>query len=90
MKVKLYAVKDVLVGEFMNPVPMANDEVARRSLRIAANEPSAFKDNKQDIQLWYLGEFDNETGEFKENKPHLVGKLIDFIGDFDNGESEKQ
>ena len=79
MLIKYYAVKDVLAGNFMNPVAMQNDEVAIRSLRIAANDPNAFKENKNDIQLWYLFSLDSETGDVSENKPYCVGNLIEFV-----------
>lgn len=79
MKNKFYAVKDVVVGSFMQPVAMANDEAAKRSLRLAANDPQAFKENKEDIQLWYLFELDSETGLVEKNQPYLIGNLIDFI-----------
>ena len=76
---KVYAVKDVLVGAFMQPVCMPNDEVALRSLKIAANDPNAFKENKKDIQLWYLYEFDEKTGIVSKNEPECLGNLIDFV-----------
>lgn len=79
MIVKYYAVKDVVVGSFMNPVPMANDEAALRSLKIAANDPQAFQENKNDIQLWYLFSCDSETGLVTDNKPYLIGNLVEFI-----------
>lgn len=76
---KLYAVKDVLVGSFMQPVAMQNDEVAVRSLKIAANDPNAFKENKKDIQLWYLADYNPETGVITNNEPYCIGNLVDFI-----------
>lgn len=79
MKIRYYAVKDVVVGAFMSPVPMANDETAVRSLKLAANDPQAFKENKNDIQLWYLFSCDNETGECSDNKPYLIGNLVEYI-----------
>ena len=79
MLIKYYAVKDVVVGSFMNPVPMANDEASKRSLKLAANDPNAFKENKNDIQLWYLFSMNSETGLVEDNNPYLIGNLIDFI-----------
>ena len=79
MIIRYYAVKDVVVGAFMNPVPMANDETAVRSLKLAANDPQAFKENKSDIQLWYLFSCDNETGIVSDNKPYLIGNLVEYI-----------
>ena len=79
MLVKYYAVKDVVVGSFMNPIPMANDETALRSLKLAANDPAAFKENKEDIQLWYLFSIESTTGFVEDNKPYLIGNLIEFV-----------
>ena len=79
MKIRYYAVKDVVVGSFMNPVAMANDETAVRSLKLAANDPNAFKENKEDIQLWYLFSLDSTTGLVEDNVPCLIGNLINFV-----------
>lgn len=76
---RFYAVKDVLVGAFMEPRAIVNDEVAVRSLKIVANDPNSFKENKNDIQLWYLYSFDVRTGLIIENVPYLIGNLVDFI-----------
>lgn len=79
MLLRYYAVKDVVVGSFMSPVPMANDETAVRSLKLAANDPNAFKENKNDIQLWYLFSMSTETGIVEDNQPYLIGNLVDFV-----------
>lgn len=79
MEVKYYSVKDVVVGSFMNPIPMPNDEAALRSLKLAANDPAAFKENKDDIQLWYLFSCDSSTGLVSQNEPRLIGNLVDFV-----------
>lgn len=79
MLVRYYAVKDVVVGSFMNPVAMANDETALRSLKIAANDPNAFKENKEDIQLWYLFSLESTTGLVEDNVPALIGNLVEFV-----------
>lgn len=79
MLVRYYAVKDVVAGSFMNPVPMANDSTAKRSLKLAANDPKAFEGQKEDIQLWYLFSCDSETGLIQENKPYLIGNLIEYV-----------
>lgn len=79
MLIRYYAVRDVLAGSFMNPVGMANDEVAKRSLSIAANDPQAFKENKNDIQLWYQFTLDTDTGIVSNNEPYCIGNLVDFI-----------
>lgn len=79
MKNRFYAIKDVLVGSFMEPRAMANDNVAKRALAIAAKDENAFKENKKDIQLWYLFTLDTDTGLIVENSPALVGNLYDYV-----------
>lgn len=76
---RFYAVKDVLVGSFMVPTIMPNDNVAKRSLAQAAKEPGQFKDNWKDIQLWYLYSLDTDTGLIIENLPYLIGNLADYV-----------
>lgn len=85
MVMKAYAVRDVLVGAYMQPVLMQNDEVALRSLKIAANDPNAFKENRADIQLWYLYSLDTETGLVTDNNPYCLGNLLDYV-EVKNGE----
>lgn len=76
---RFYAIKDVLVGSFMEPRAIVNDEVAVRSLKLAANDENSFKENKQDIQLWYLYSVNMQTGFIEENVPYLIGNLIDYV-----------
>lgn len=89
MILRFYAVKDVLAGSFMTPNPMVNDNVAKRSLAMAAKDPSAFKENWRDIQLWYLYSLDTDTGVITENIPYLVGNLADYKEVDPNGFKEE-
>ena len=80
---KLYVIKDVVAGRMaINPPVisiMNNDSEARRSLKVIAAGKNQFTEIAQDIQLWCLGVFDNETGFITENKPYLIGNLIDYL-----------
>lgn len=60
---KLYAIRDIKANAFADPFHLSNDAVAVRAAKQAANDPSThlFK-NPEDYQLWYLGDYDTETG----------------------------
>lgn len=69
MKLKLYAIKDTVQGEMMNPFLLRNAEEAKRAFGQAVNS----KGNHQvsiyykDMQLFELGEYDSNTGNITSN-----------------------
>ena len=66
MKMNIYAIKDSVVGAFMQPFYLVNDEAAKRSFRQAMkDESSQYSKIAGDLQLFRLGEFDDESGEIK-------------------------
>ena len=66
MKINIYAVKDTVVGAMMNPFYMHNDEQAKRSFKNACNnEANEFAKIKKDLQLFKLGNYDDETGNIE-------------------------
>jgi hypothetical protein len=78
MKLKIYAVKDVIIGSMMNPFYMHNDQQAIRSFEQAMKSESEIAKNAKDLQLFKLGEFDDETGEIVSQVEYLV-KGQDFV-----------
>lgn len=79
MKLKIYAVKDVVVGEMANPFYLNNDDEAKRAFKNAVNGNSGnISLNYKDMQLFKLGEYDTTTGE-------IVSK-VEFI---ENGQNVK-
>lgn len=79
MKLKIYAVKDTVQGAFMNPFYQHNDMEAQRSFALAIkDERSSYKNIAKDIQLFNLGEFDDETGEINPNLEY-ISKGLDYI-----------
>lgn len=72
MKVKLYAVKDNLVG-FLFPFGMQNDAMAKRLFisSAQAEAPNAVNTYPENKELWYLGEFDDQTGEVVSDVKYL-------------------
>ena len=61
MKVKYYSIKDVKANEFGDLLFAKNDQVAKRIFgQVMSNNPIL----SADMQLYYIGEFDNESGSF--------------------------
>lgn len=63
-KLKLYCLKDTVVGNFMNPFVMHNDKEAERAFKMAvnSNQKTHVVENYKDISLYCLGEYDDVTG----------------------------
>ena len=73
MKLKMYAVKDNVQGEMMNPFLLRNAEEARRAFGQAINSG---KDNNiciyyKDMALYELGEYDTSTGIINSNVEYV-------------------
>lgn len=79
MKVKLYAIKDTVVGELQNIVESQNDAVIIREIHNTINSPTenALKTNYKDKQLYRLGEYDTKTGQI-ESKVEFMYNLSEF------------
>ena len=78
MIIKVYSIKDVKVG-FMQPFYQANDAVAVRSLKNTVNSVATnnIKANIEDMELWLLGEFNDENGDIKPELKFIT-KAIDL------------
>lgn len=64
MKYKLYCVKDELVG-FGIPTAEQNEQTALRNFSYAANQKGTLiYENSKDYSLYYVGEFNTDTGVF--------------------------
>lgn len=66
MKERMYSVKDEHTG-FTPAIPLANDEVAKRYFHEVMETSMTVKLAPKDFSIWYLGEFDRETGETKND-----------------------
>lgn len=77
MTLKIYAIKDTKVG-FMQPFYQANNAVAIRSFTNAVNaeQTNNINQNLDDMELWHLGEFNDDTGEIKGELTFLC-KAVD-------------
>lgn len=70
MMLKMYAIKDRLDG-FITPIPFGNDEIAIRWFLTMLDTNVDMKANPADYTLWYLGEYNKEEGEFKNDKREI-------------------
>lgn len=63
MMMEMYAIKDELNG-FTPPIPLANEETAKRYFREQLKLNPTINITPKDFSIWFLGEFNTETGEF--------------------------
>lgn len=75
---KLYSVKDVVVGHFKNPACFNNDNECIRAIKYSLNSINDLSRQCEDLQMWCLGEFDTETGVITSNV-YMVANLIDYV-----------
>lgn len=79
---RIYAIRDDKMREFQSPVLIANDAVASRTFgdMLAQDKNSPMVKHAGDFSLWYLGEFNAETGAFSSiEETHIVCRASDFI-----------
>lgn len=66
---QFYGVKDTLQnegkGRFLNPALSGSEQEAIRQFKSNVNNIPLWRENPADFELWYLGSFDEETGELK-------------------------
>ena len=67
----MYTIKDNLRG-FMVPYNAINDEVAKRDFINSCQTVETMKPIKNDLDLYYLGEYEDETAEFTPNMELLI------------------
>lgn len=79
MKMYVFCVKDSAMGAFGSPFFVAAPGLATRSFTDEINR--AAEDNQMykhsvDFDLYKLGEFDTETGEFECDRPELISRGV--------------
>lgn len=67
MILECYSIKDELNG-YTVPIPMVNDDVAKRYFHDQLKENVCMKNQPADFSLWYLGQFDTATGAMTSNE----------------------
>lgn len=79
MKFGVYSMRDSVSGLYNNPTFEQNDSVAYRSFKFAVNNNDFINFNAHDVDLFKLGEFDNETGEFFPVAPVKVADGVSVL-----------
>ena len=79
MILKVFSIKDTVVGNFQAPFYQYNRGAAIRAISNAVNDEreNEIKANYKDKQLYELGEYNDETGELK-SKVEFVVNLNDL------------
>lgn len=78
MKLTMCAVKDAVVGSFMQPFMQRNEEEAKRSFAFDIEQNAGKIPNVKDLQLFKLGEFDDESGEVV-SKIEFLANAVQYI-----------
>lgn len=69
MTYNIYTVHDKVMGSYMAPFIMINEEAAKREFKIMCTRKPEIA---EDLTLWKLGTFEDETGT-------IVGKMPEMI-----------
>ena len=78
---KIYAIKDQAIEAFSQPFfVQAQGQAVRMFMDESKNEQSQINRHPADFELWYLGEFDEQTGTITgAANIERVARAIDFI-----------
>lgn len=80
MKVGIYAVYDDKSGIYDGPVPSNNDGVALRNFaNMARNPDSPIGRNPECFSLWWIGTYNDATGEIEPEVKQCLGHAVDLI-----------
>lgn len=72
MDLNIYAIFDVKTERHMVPWYMHSHNEATRAFTNLINGDHQVSRNPQDYELWYLGTWDDETGQFDQDRKHIV------------------
>ena len=79
MILQMYAVKDELNG-FAPPIPITNDELAKRYLRELYENNPTVKTSPKDFSIWRVGDFDSELGRMIPDENKLIERAENYGG----------
>lgn len=69
---KMYAVKDTKIG-YQSPFLQVSEAVAKRSFKEAVNDTrSEMNRHPEDIELWKVGDYDDQTGKITGQEPKYI------------------
>lgn len=72
----LYAVRNNLSGEWFNPAPFVNEQIARRAFNELPGEDA--KKHPEEYELWECGTWDDSKGQIMgHNVPKLIQRGVE-------------
>lgn len=77
MILHMYSIKDELNG-FTCPIPLANDDIAKRYLLDQVKENPTIKNSPKDFSVWHVGEYDTELGRMLPDENKLVERAENY------------
>lgn len=77
MNMKMYSIKDELNG-YTTPIPIPNDEVAKRYFKEQVMTNPTIKNSKEDFSIWRMGTFNTETGKYENEVPVLLERAKNY------------
>ena len=88
MILNFYCQYDRVSGIYSDLFPAVNDEVAVRSYRtfLSASQVNVFNQFANDKEIYMIGTFNDQIGEFVPSKPRLLCRALDFAGGDRNDE----
>ena len=79
MIIEMYAMKDELNG-YTSPIPFMSEELAKRYLKDQVMSNPTVKNTPKDFSIWMIGEYDIETGIFKqEHENKLIERAENYV-----------
>lgn len=70
MITRMYTIRDIIANSYTIPMAYPNDATARRHFEIMKeDEKSIMGARPQDYEMYYAGEYDMTTGEYKPIMP---------------------
>lgn len=69
---RIYAVKDELTATFLQPVFVEKEDEILRIFTYQINNTPIWKDNASDFSLYYLGNFDSDSGTIIADIPKKI------------------
>lgn len=82
MKTSAFSVYDVKSKIYAAPMFCENEDIAIRNCVAAMGPGSLLTLFPQDFELYYIGDYDQSTGEFFPTSPKYIGRMSDFkVGD---------
>lgn len=82
-KYQLYLIFDRISHRYSSPLPFLNEELAKRYFKSLLKNCDGQKVLPTDYELYYSGEFDDQTGIYYVDTPHFI------LGGSENEESEE-